>query len=74
MKSKIISDPQSKIRNPQSEALRILILEDVPTDAELVERELEKAEIVFTSRHVDKRDAFLKELEDSFPDIVLSGL
>ncbi len=70
-------NPKSKIQNPkcgdpQSDALRILILEDVPTDAELVERELKKAEIVFTSRHVDKRDAFLKELEDSFPDIVLS--
>ena len=72
MKSKIPTNLQSEIRNQKSEALRVLILEDLPTDAELVKRELEKAEIVFTSRHVDKREAFLKELEDSFPDIVLS--
>ncbi len=52
--------------------LRILILEDVPTDAELIERELQKAETPFTSRWVDNRDAFLKELEDFSPDIVLS--
>ena len=52
--------------------LRILILEDVPTDAELIERELQKAKIAFTSRWVDNRDAFLKELEDFSPDIVLS--
>ena len=65
MKSKIPT-------NPQSDTLRILILEDVPTDAKLVERELKRAKIVFTPRHVDKRDAFLKELEDFLPDIVLS--
>jgi signal transduction histidine kinase len=52
--------------------LRILILEDVPRDAELVERELQKAGIVYTSRRVDQKDAFLKELEDFSPDIVLS--
>jgi len=52
--------------------LRILILEDVPTDAELIERELQKAEVAFTSRWVDNRDTFLKELEDFSPNIVLS--
>jgi signal transduction histidine kinase len=52
--------------------LRILILEDVPRDAELVERELQKAGFVYTSRLVDQRDTFLKELEDFSPDIVLS--
>ena len=52
--------------------LRILILEDVPTDAELIERELQKAEFALTSRWVDNRDDFLKELEDFSPDIVLS--
>jgi PAS domain S-box-containing protein len=72
MKSKIISNPKSEIRNPQSDALRILILEDVPTDAELVERELRKADIAFTSRCVDTREGLLKELEDFSPDIILS--
>jgi len=65
MKSKMKSDPQS-------DALRILILEDVPTDAELVIRELRNGGIEFTSKHVDTREAFLKELGDFSPDIVLS--
>ena len=52
--------------------LRVLILEDSPTDAELVKRELTKAGIRFTSKWVEKKDAFLKELEDFAPDIVLS--
>ncbi len=52
--------------------LRILILEDVPTDAELVERTLREAGIEFTSRRVDKRDDFLKQLEDFSPDLILS--
>ncbi len=34
------------------EKLRILILEDVPADAELVERELRNAEIAFMSPSV----------------------
>jgi len=55
-----------------AEGLRILILEDVPADAELVERELQNAELAFTSKWVDTREAFLKELEDFKPDLVLS--
>lgn len=72
MKPKI-QNPKSKIEtDPQSERLRILILEDVATDAELVKRELRNAGIVFTSRRVDKRDDFLKQLEGFSPDIILS--
>ncbi len=52
--------------------LRILILEDVPADAELEEHGLRKAGLVFTSKVVDTREAFLKELEEFFPDIILS--
>jgi PAS domain S-box-containing protein len=55
-----------------SDELRILILEDVPADAELMERELQRAGIAFTSRRVETRDAFLKQLEDFSPGIVLS--
>jgi two-component system cell cycle sensor histidine kinase/response regulator CckA len=54
------------------DALRILILEDVPMDAELVEYELERASIPFLSRRVDDREAFLRELEDFRPDVILS--
>jgi PAS domain S-box-containing protein len=52
--------------------LRILILEDVPMDAELVEYELERARIPFSSRRVDSRDDFLRELEEFGPDLILS--
>jgi PAS domain S-box-containing protein len=52
--------------------LRILILEDVPTDAELEEHELRKAGLVFISKVVDTREAFLKELDEFSPDIILS--
>ena len=72
MQSKIISNPQSKIRNPKSDVLRILILEDVPTDAELVEHELRKEGFIFESRIVETRESFLEQLAAFVPDIVLS--
>ncbi len=54
------------------DALRILILEDVPMDAELVEYELERARIPFASKRVDSREDFLRELDDFRPDLILS--
>src|SRR5918997_2187001 len=56
----------------RQDPLRILILEDVPMDAELVEYELERARIPFASRRVDSRDEFLRELEEFRPDLILS--
>ncbi len=55
-----------------SERLRILILEDVPMDAELVEYELQRSRIPFDARCVDTRDAFLRELDEFQPDLILS--
>lgn len=52
--------------------LRILILEDEPTDAELMERELRKAGIVFVSQRVDNKDAFIQALEEFRSDVVLA--
>ncbi|MFZ3137752.1 MAG: PAS domain S-box protein [Thermodesulfovibrionales bacterium] len=52
--------------------LRILILEDVPADAELEEHELRKAELVFISKVVDTRESFLKALDEFSPDLILS--
>jgi PAS domain S-box-containing protein len=52
--------------------LRILILEDVPADAELEEHELRKAGLVFITKVVDTKEAFLKALEEFLPDIILS--
>lgn len=55
-----------------AEKLKVLMIEDVPTDAELIQRELKKAEIDFVARRVETRDALLKELEDFRPDLILS--
>ncbi len=52
--------------------LRILLAEDVATDAELVERVLRDGGLVFTSRRVWQREAFLAELENFQPDIILA--
>lgn len=55
------------------EKLRILILEDVATDAELMEEELRKDRISFSSIRVETEDTFRKELKDFKPDIILSN-
>ena len=52
--------------------LRVLILEDVPRDADLAERELRKAGLAFESVRVDTREDFLAALEGAAPDIVIS--
>ncbi len=52
--------------------LRILILEDVPAHAELVEHELRKADFVFSARCVATRAAFLAALSDFDPDLILA--
>jgi PAS domain S-box-containing protein len=52
--------------------LRILHLEDLPTDAELIERELKKGGLTFKKLVVDKKEEYLKGLENFKPDIVLS--
>jgi diguanylate cyclase (GGDEF)-like protein/PAS domain S-box-containing protein len=52
--------------------LKILMLEDEPTDAELAVQALRKAGIVFSFRCVDTRDGFVAALEEFRPDIVLA--
>ncbi len=53
-------------------ALRILILEDKPTDAELMQRAMREAGLDFSARRVDTRAGFIAVLETFAPDIVLS--
>lgn len=55
-----------------SEELRVLLLEDTPTDAELAEHELRKAGIVYVAKRVETRDSFVSALEEFRPDIILS--
>ncbi|WP_051862255.1 putative bifunctional diguanylate cyclase/phosphodiesterase [Ferrovum myxofaciens] len=52
--------------------VEILLVEDNPTDAELIVRELRRAGIAFTSIRVTTRDAFTRALEEFHPDIILS--
>ncbi|MBS1788630.1 MAG: sigma 54-interacting transcriptional regulator [Acidobacteria bacterium] len=52
--------------------LRILILEDVSAHAELMARELRKAEMVFSARRVATKAAYLAALHDSPPDLILA--
>ena len=52
--------------------LHILILEDVAADAELIERELQKGGIKFTSKRVETEGAFLSELKNFKPDLILA--
>lgn len=56
--------------NKEMEA-RILMLEDVPTDAELIERLLRGAGIKFISQRVDNEVGFKKALDVFNPDIIL---
>ena len=54
------------------QALRILILEDLPSDVELMTYELREADIVHTYRHVTDREHFLAALKEDKPDLILS--
>jgi PAS domain S-box-containing protein len=52
--------------------LHILLVEDLPTDAELIERELRRAALNFSLRRVDTRESFLTVLKEFKPDLILS--
>jgi PAS domain S-box-containing protein len=55
-----------------SDELRILLLEDVADDAELINRELRKSNLAFVSKRVYTRDEFLCALDQFKPDIIIS--
>ncbi len=52
--------------------IRILILEDRPADAELLENELREGGFVFTSKLVENRKEYTKALKTFCPEIILS--
>ncbi len=52
--------------------LRVLILEDVATDAELIEEELRYAGISFNAKRVTTKKGYLDELDSFCPDLILS--
>ncbi|MCJ7818392.1 MAG: PAS domain S-box protein, partial [Syntrophales bacterium] len=53
-------------------ALRILSLEDLPSDAELMVFELRQAEIAHSYRRVADREQFVAALAEAWPDLILS--
>ena len=57
---------------PQNAPLRILMLEDVPMDAELLEFELRRSRIAFEARRVDNRAAFIDAVDGFAPDVILA--
>ena len=59
-------------QNDAGAEMRVLILEDVASDAELAEHAFRKAGIIFTSKRVERQDEFASALDEFRPDIVLS--
>jgi CheY-like chemotaxis protein len=52
--------------------LRLLVIEDVVTDAVLINRELRKGGLTFRIKRVETKSEFLDEMENHPPDLVLS--
>src|SRR5215216_620574 len=64
-----------RLRTPPPAAkgeIRILLLEDNPTDADLVRHALRRGGVVHTLEHVDAKSRFIQRLEQAPPDLILS--
>ena len=68
--TRISSDP--KVQSVMEKVLKILLLEDSPTDAELITHELKTAGFIFTALRVETQDEFLRAMNEFHPDIILS--
>lgn len=55
-----------------AQPLRILFVEDLPSDKELAERQLRDAGIALVSERVETQDDFIEALERFKPDLVIS--
>src|SRR6266700_5946759 len=55
-----------------SQPLKILHLEDLPADAEMIERQLNKSGIIFEKLLVSNKPSFVQALQHFQPDIILS--
>src|SRR5215831_8555470 len=55
-----------------NEKLKILHLEDLATDAEMIERQLKKANLNFELQVVSDKEAFINALQKFRPDVILS--
>jgi PAS domain S-box-containing protein len=61
-----------KNKDIKDNLLRVLILEDNPADAELMEHQLKKSSFIFVSRRVESKSEFLKALKAFSPDLILA--
>ena len=52
--------------------IKILILEDTDTDADLIEFELKEAGIAFTSKRAKTEKDYVRALHKISPDLILS--
>ncbi len=52
--------------------IKILIVEDIPSDMELIQRELTKSGMQIKVKVVESRDMYLQALKEFEPDIILS--
>jgi DNA-binding NtrC family response regulator len=52
--------------------IRILLLEDRPTDAELIQFELQEGGLFFTAKVVMTEEDFIREIQEYCPDLILS--
>ena len=50
--------------------MKILIVEDVATDAELAIRELQRDGVSCTTRRVQTEEAFVRMLDEFYPDLI----
>lgn len=60
------------VRGPADKAIRILLLEDSRLDADLIARELGRAEMHVVLERVDSESSFTAALDSFAPDVVLS--
>ncbi len=58
--------------HPMDQYIRIIIVEDMPEDAELIDRALKRDGLKFLSKTVFSEKAFMEELRKFNPDVVLS--
>lgn len=54
-----------------SEEVKILMVEDSPSDAKLIQRELRKEDVLFTTKVVETKETFIKAIEEFKPDAIL---
>ncbi len=66
------ADPRKSSEYITQRPLRILVLEDSASDAELMTYELRQAKIDYSHRRISGREEFLTALNEDRPDVILS--